>query len=69
MTEKSDAYEHSGRMAGFRSDPSGDPAAEHNETASGEATERNEIDPERRNEEKAYGPRTHKDTSFTRKSE
>jgi hypothetical protein len=60
MSEKQ-PYEHSGKVMGSGAD-SPTPETEHRDTARPTDQERNELNPEQRNKEKAYGPRTHQDT-------
>lgn len=61
MANDKHPYRHGGRMTGFGS-ASESKETEHRDTARPAADERNELDPERRNREKRYGPRTHEDT-------
>lgn len=63
MSESKKAYDHQTEAAGFAAEtPSAE--TEHRDTASGSAEGRNELDPERRNEETQYGRRTHQDTKL-----
>lgn len=64
QTEK--AYEHSGETVGAGDDDTAE--LEHRDTARGNASGRNEIDPQKGTRD-GYGPRTHEQTRTTRKGE
>jgi hypothetical protein len=60
MTEKQ-PYQHRSDVVGSRS-AEGNAETEHRDAARPSGEERNELDPEQRNRQDGYGPRTHQDT-------
>lgn len=62
MNDRKKAYDHTSSVTGSR-DENADPATEHQDTASGNTRDRNEIDA-RRGEPGPHGPSTHQDTSI-----
>jgi hypothetical protein len=67
MSDRKKAYEHESSLTGTRGDDT-NPATEHQDTASGDATRRNEIDA-RRGEPTDQGPSTSSDTRIDRAGE
>ncbi len=67
MNDREKAYEHRASVTGS-SDDRNDPALEHQDTASGHTTGRNEIDA-RRGEPDSHGPSPRDDTRIDRTGE
>jgi hypothetical protein len=67
MNDRDTTYAHTASVTGVESERA-DPALEHQDTASGDATDRNEIEL-RRGRPGRHGPTTHDDTRIDRKGE